>query len=63
MQHLSLLWRSVLRRRTGRSISANRARRGSDSYGDFDFQRDRSALFRDRPINVFQVKASYWLGI
>ena len=38
-------------------------RSGSDSFGDFDFQRDRSALFRDRPINVFQVKASYWLGI
>jgi hypothetical protein len=38
-------------------------RSGSDSFGDFDLQRDRSALFRDRPINVFQVKASYWLGI
>ena len=38
-------------------------RSGSDSFGDFDFNRDRSALFRDRPINVFQVKASYWLGI
>jgi hypothetical protein len=38
-------------------------RSGSDSFGDFDFNRDRSALFRDRPINVFQIKASYWLGI
>jgi hypothetical protein len=38
-------------------------RSGSDSFGDFDFQRDRSALFRDRPINVFQIKASYWLGL
>jgi hypothetical protein len=38
-------------------------RSGFDSFGDFDFNRDRSALFRDRPINVFQVKASYWLGI
>jgi hypothetical protein len=38
-------------------------RSGSDAYGDFDFSRDRSALFRDRPVNVFQVKASYWLGI
>ena len=37
-------------------------RSGSDSFGDFDFTRDRSALFRDRPINVFQVKASYWIG-
>ena len=38
-------------------------RSGSDAFGDFDFSRDRSALFRDRPINVFQIKASYWLGI
>ncbi|MEP6733755.1 MAG: DUF5916 domain-containing protein, partial [bacterium] len=38
-------------------------RSGSESYGDFDFKRDKSALFRDRPVNVFQVKASYWLGI
>jgi hypothetical protein len=38
-------------------------RSGSDAYGDFDFRRDRSALFRDRPINVFQVKASYWMGL
>ena len=38
-------------------------RSGQDAFGDFDFQRDRSALFRDRPINVFQVKASYWLGL
>ncbi|MEO7454767.1 MAG: DUF5916 domain-containing protein, partial [Gemmatimonadaceae bacterium] len=38
-------------------------RSGSDAFGDFDFNRDKSALFRDRPVNVFQVKASYWLGI
>jgi hypothetical protein len=37
-------------------------REGSDNYGDFNFTRDRSALFRDRPINVFQIKATYWLG-
>ncbi|MEO8194080.1 MAG: DUF5916 domain-containing protein [Gemmatimonadales bacterium] len=37
-------------------------REGFDSLGDFDFSRDRSALFRDRPTNVFQVKATYWLG-
>lgn len=29
--------------------------------GDFDFGRDRSALFRTRPDNVFVLKASYWL--
>jgi hypothetical protein len=37
-------------------------RSGSDSFGDFDFNRDKAALFRDRPVNVFQVKASYWMG-
>ncbi|MEO5817255.1 MAG: DUF5916 domain-containing protein [Gemmatimonadaceae bacterium] len=38
-------------------------RSGSEAYGDFDVNRDKSALFRDRPVNVFQIKASYWLGI
>lgn len=38
-------------------------RSGSDAFGDFDFGRERSALLRDRPVNVFQVKASYWLGM
>jgi hypothetical protein len=37
-------------------------REGFDTFGNFDFSRDRSALFRDRPTNVFQVKATYWLG-
>jgi hypothetical protein len=37
-------------------------RDGFNTFGDFDFSRDRSALFRDRPTNVFQVKATYWLG-
>jgi hypothetical protein len=37
-------------------------RDGFDAFGDFDFSRDRSALFKDRPTNVFQVKATYWLG-
>lgn len=32
-------------------------------FGDFDVGRDGSALFRDRPVNVFQVKATYWLGL
>jgi hypothetical protein len=30
--------------------------------GDFDFSRDRMALFRTRPDNIFVVKASYWLN-
>src|SRR5437868_306496 len=30
-------------------------RNGFDQFGDFNFNRDRSALFRDRPTNVFQI--------
>ena len=37
-------------------------REGFDTFGDFDLGRDRSKLFSDRPTNVFQVKATYWLG-
>ena len=37
-------------------------REGFDDFGDFNFSRDRSALFGDRPTNVFQVKATYWIG-
>ena len=37
-------------------------RAGSSAFGDFDFSRDNSALWRDRPDNVFLVKATYWLG-
>ena len=37
-------------------------RNGFDQFGDFDFSRDRSALFRDRPTNVFQIKGTYWIG-
>jgi hypothetical protein len=37
-------------------------RSGSDQFGDFNFSRDRSALFRDRPTNVFQIKGTYWIG-
>lgn len=35
---------------------------GSDGFGDFDFDRDRAALFRDKPDNVFVVKMNYWIG-
>ncbi len=38
------------------------SRAGSAAYGDFDFTRERSALFRARPTNIFQVKMNYWLG-
>jgi Domain of unknown function (DUF5916)/Carbohydrate family 9 binding domain-like len=37
-------------------------RDGFDQFGDFSFSRDRSALFRDRPTNVFQIKGTYWIG-
>jgi len=37
-------------------------RDGFDQFGDFNFTRDRSALFRDRPTNVFQIKGTYWIG-
>ncbi len=37
-------------------------RSGSDGIGAFDFTTQRTALFRDRPTNVFQVKMNYWVG-
>ncbi len=37
-------------------------RSGYDAIGAFDFTTQRSALFRDRPTNVFQVKVNYWVG-
>lgn len=37
-------------------------REGSDQSGDFDLSRQRAALFRDRPDNVFLLKLTYWLG-
>ena len=37
-------------------------RNGFDQFGNFDFSRDRSALFRDRPTNIFQIKGTYWIG-
>jgi hypothetical protein len=37
-------------------------RDGFDQFGDFNFGRDRSALFRDRPTNIFQIKGTYWIG-
>jgi hypothetical protein len=37
-------------------------RSGDAQFGDFNFSRDRSALFRDPATNVFQIKATYWIG-
>ena len=36
-------------------------RSGEDAACNFDFARDRTKLFRDRPTNIFQVKASWWI--
>jgi hypothetical protein len=33
------------------------------SVGDFQFRRDRSALFDEKPDNVFLVKVNYWFGL
>jgi len=37
-------------------------RAGGDPVGEFDFGRARRAIFNQRPLNVFQVKATYWFG-
>jgi Domain of unknown function (DUF5916) len=37
-------------------------RSDTDPIGNFDFGRDRSALFNSHPDNIFLVKASYWLA-
>jgi hypothetical protein len=37
-------------------------RAGYDPSGDFDFGRARRNLFDQRPLNVFQIKATYWFG-
>ncbi|HEX8360115.1 MAG TPA: DUF5916 domain-containing protein [Longimicrobium sp.] len=37
-------------------------RSGSEPFGDFELSRDAGAVFRQRPDNIFVVKASYWLG-
>jgi hypothetical protein len=37
-------------------------RSGQDDDGNFDIGRARSMIFNERPMNVFQVKATYWFG-
>jgi hypothetical protein len=37
-------------------------RSGYEQAGSFDFDYARTAIFRDRPTNVFQIKATYWIG-
>jgi hypothetical protein len=50
--------------REGSTIYVAWQQRRSDfqSYGDFDFNRDRRALFGTRPDNIFLVKMNYWLN-
>jgi hypothetical protein len=38
------------------------SRTGSDPTGTFDYAAQQSAIFGDRPTNVFQVKVNYWIG-
>jgi hypothetical protein len=38
-------------------------RSSEDPVGDFQFRRDRQALFDARPDNVFLVKVNYWIGL
>ncbi|HEX8454168.1 MAG TPA: DUF5916 domain-containing protein [Longimicrobium sp.] len=37
-------------------------RSGAAGYGDFAFDRDATAVFRQHPDNIFVIKASYWMG-
>jgi hypothetical protein len=37
-------------------------RAGAEDFGDFEFSRDAGAIFRQRPDNIFVIKASYWIG-
>ena len=50
--------------REGSTLYVAWQQRRSDAqpYGDFDFNRDRRALFGTRPDNIFLVKMNYWLN-
>ena len=37
-------------------------RSGDDPAARMNLRMARDAIFRDRPINVFQIKATYWIG-
>jgi hypothetical protein len=41
----------------------NQMRSDQVAVGDFDFNRDRQALFRAHPDNVFLVKLNYYIGL
>jgi hypothetical protein len=42
-------------------VAWTQSRVSDATFGDLNFQRDRSALFAARPDNIFLVKASWWL--
>jgi len=42
-------------------LAWTQSRSASESFGDFNFARDRAGLFSTRPDNIFLVKASWWL--
>ena len=41
----------------------NQTRSGQVPFGDFDFGRDQSALFRAHPDNLFLIKLNYYIGL
>jgi hypothetical protein len=43
-------------------LAWTQSRAAGATFGDLDFARDRSALFRTKPDNIFLVKASWWLS-
>jgi|GEM_PF-4304157 len=51
-----------LRRSPGSTLYFVWYRAGAMPFGDFEFGRDANAIFRQRPDNIFVVKASYWIG-
>jgi hypothetical protein len=63
----SLLGNAVVRweYRPGSTIFLvwQQSRSGSALDGTFDLGRDRARLFGDAPVNIFQLKVNYWLGI
>jgi hypothetical protein len=43
-------------------VAWTQSRFANAAFGDFDFERDRTALMAARPDNIFLVKASWWLN-
>ncbi len=37
-------------------------RTGNDPSGQFELGHDETAILRDRPTNIFQIKVDYWIG-